>query len=282
MPNLLLTELRAEIEANVRRSLREDIGSGDITAQLIPESRLANATVITRDSAVICGTAWVNEVFRQLDPRVAVHWQVADGQQVAPDQALFHLQGPARALLSGERTALNFLQTLSAVATRCQHYAALVQGTAVKLLDTRKTLPGLRLAQKYAVTQGSCHNHRIGLFDAFLIKENHIAACGGIAAAVATARTIAPGKPVEVEVENLDELEQALTAGADIVMLDELTLDDMRRAVTINAGRAKLEASGGVNESTLRSIAETGVDYISIGTLTKDVKAVDLSMRLSL
>ena len=224
MPNLLLTELRAEIEANVRRSLREDIGSGDITAQLIPESRLANATVITRDSAVICGTAWVNEVFRQLDPRVAVHWQVADGQQVAPDQALFHLQGPARALLSGERTALNFLQTLSAVATRCQHYAALVQGTAVKLLDTRKTLPGLRLAQKYAVTQGSCHNHRIGLFDAFLIKENHIAACGGIAAAVATARTIAPGKPVEVEVENLDELEQALTAGADIVMLDELSL----------------------------------------------------------
>ncbi|MER0043900.1 MULTISPECIES: carboxylating nicotinate-nucleotide diphosphorylase [unclassified Pseudomonas] len=282
MPNLLLTELRAEIEANVRRSLREDIGSGDITAQLIPESRLANATVITRDSAVICGTAWVNEVFRQLDPRVAVHWQVADGQQVAPDQALFHLQGPARALLSGERTALNFLQTLSAVATRCQHYAALVQGTAVKLLDTRKTLPGLRLAQKYAVTQGGCHNHRIGLFDAFLIKENHIAACGGIAAAVATARTIAPGKPVEVEVENLDELEQALTAGADIVMLDELSLDDMRRAVTINAGRAKLEASGGVNESTLRSIAETGVDYISIGTLTKDVKAVDLSMRLSL
>lgn len=282
MPNLLLTELRAEIEANVRRSLREDIGSGDITAQLIPESRLANASVITRDSAVICGTAWVDEVFRQLDARVAVHWQVQDGQRAEPSQVLFQLEGPARALLSGERTALNFLQTLSAVATRCQHYAALVQGTAVKLLDTRKTLPGLRLAQKYAVTQGGCHNHRIGLFDAFLIKENHIAACGGIAAAVATARTIAPGKPVEVEVENLDELEQALTAGADIVMLDELSLDDMRRAVTINAGRAKLEASGGVNETTLRGIAETGVDYISIGSLTKDVKAVDLSMRLSL
>lgn len=282
MPNLLLTELRAEIEANVRRSLREDIGSGDITAQLIPESRLANASVITRDSAVICGTAWVDEVFRQLDARVAVHWQVQDGQRAEPNQVLFQLEGPARALLSGERTALNFLQTLSAVATRCQHYAALVQGTAVKLLDTRKTLPGLRLAQKYAVTQGGCHNHRIGLFDAFLIKENHIAACGGIAAAVATARTIASGKPVEVEVENLDELEQALTAGADIVMLDELSLDDMRRAVTINAGRAKLEASGGVNETTLRGIAETGVDYISIGSLTKDVKAVDLSMRLSL
>lgn len=282
MPNLLLTELCAEIEANVRRSLREDIGSGDITAQLIPESRLAHATVITREDAVVCGIAWVDEVFRQLDPRVAVHWQVQDGQRVTPNQVLFHLEGPARALLSGERSALNFLQSLSAVATRCQHYAELVQGTGVKLLDTRKTLPGLRLAQKYAVTQGGCHNHRIGLFDAFLIKENHIAACGGIAAAVTTARNIAPGKPVEVEVESLDELEQALAAGADIVMLDELSLDDMRRAVTINAGRAKLEASGGVNESTLRSIAETGVDYISIGTLTKDVKAVDLSMRLSL
>ncbi len=282
MPNLLLTELRAEIEANVRRSLREDIGSGDITAQLIPESRLANATVITRDDAVICGTAWVDEVFHQLDARVAVHWQVQDGQQVTPNQALFHLEGPARALLSGERTALNFLQTLSAVATRCQHYANLVQGTGVKLLDTRKTLPGLRLAQKYAVTQGGCHNHRIGLFDAFLIKENHIAACGGIAAAVTAARGIAPGKPVEVEVESLDELQQALAAGADIIMLDELSTDEMRQAVAITAGRAMLEASGGINDSTLRSIAETGVDYISIGTLTKDVKAVDLSMRLSL
>ncbi|YCH21316.1 carboxylating nicotinate-nucleotide diphosphorylase [Pseudomonas sp. D1-3] len=282
MPNLLLAELRAEIEANVRRSLREDIGSGDITAQLIPESRLANASVITRDGAVICGTAWVDEVFRQLDARVAVHWQVQDGQRAEPNQALFHLEGPARALLSGERTALNFLQTLSAVATRCQHYADLVEGTAVKLLDTRKTLPGLRLAQKYAVTQGGCHNHRIGLFDAFLIKENHIAACGGIAAAVASARTTAPGKPVEVEVESLDELQQALAAGADIVMLDELSLDDMRRAVALTAGRAKLEASGGIDDSTLRGIAETGVDYISIGTLTKDVKAVDLSMRLSL
>ena len=282
MPNLQLSQLRAEIEANVRRSLREDIGSGDITAQLIPESRLASATVITREHAVICGTAWVDEVFRQLDARVAVHWQVQDGQRAVPNQALFHLEGPARALLSGERSALNFLQTLSAVATRCQHYAELVQGTAVKLLDTRKTLPGLRLAQKYAVTQGGCHNHRIGLFDAFLIKENHIAACGGIAAAVAAARTIAPGKPVEVEVESLEELEQALAAGADIVMLDELSLDDMRQAVSLNAGRAKLEASGGINDTTLRGIAETGVDYISIGTLTKDVKAVDLSMRLSL
>jgi nicotinate-nucleotide pyrophosphorylase (carboxylating) len=282
MPNLTLADLTAEIEANVRRALTEDIGSGDITAQLIPAERLAHATVITREAAVIAGSAWVDAVFRRLDPRVAVHWQVRDGERVSPNQALFHLEGPARALLSGERSALNFLQTLSAVATRCQHYADLVQGTAVKLLDTRKTLPGLRLAQKYAVTCGGCHNHRIGLFDAFLIKENHIAACGGIAEAVQAAHKIAPGKPVEVEVESLQELQQALDAGADIVMLDELSLDDMRQAVALTQGRAKLEASGGINESTLRTIAETGVDYISIGTLTKDVQAVDLSMRLSL
>jgi nicotinate-nucleotide pyrophosphorylase (carboxylating) len=195
---------------------------------------------------------------------------------------LFELQGPARALLSGERSALNFLQTLSAVATRCQHYADLVTGTAVKLLDTRKTLPGLRLAQKYAVTQGGCHNHRIGLYDAFLIKENHIAACGGIAQAITAAHKVAPGKPVEIEVENLEELRQALEAGADIIMLDELNLDEVRKAVTLTAGRAKLEASGGVNETTLRTIAETNVDYVSIGTLTKDLKAVDLSMRLNM
>ncbi len=282
MPNLTLAELGAEIEANARRALSEDIGSGDITAQLIPAERLAQARVITRDAAVICGSAWVDAVFRQLDPRVAVHWQVADGERVAPNQPLFNLEGPARALLSGERSALNFLQTLSAVATRCRHFADLVEGTGVKLLDTRKTLPGLRLAQKYAVTQGGCHNHRIGLYDAFLIKENHIAACGGIAQAISAAHGIAPGKPVEVEVESLDELQQALEAGADIVMLDELSLEDMRTAVRLTAGRAKLEASGGINETTLRTIAETGVDYISIGSLTKDVKAVDLSMRLSL
>lgn len=282
MPNLTLDDLSSEIEANVRRALAEDIGSGDITAQLIPAERLAQATIITREAAVIAGTAWVDAVFRQLDPRVAVHWQVRDGERVSANQTLFHLEGPARALLSGERSALNFLQTLSAVATHCQHHADLVQGTAVKLLDTRKTLPGLRLAQKYAVTCGGCHNHRIGLFDAFLIKENHIAACGGIAAAVQAAHKIAPGKPVEVEVESLTELQQALEAGADIIMLDELSLDEMRQAVAINQGRAKLEASGGINQSTLRAVAETGVDYISIGTLTKDIKAVDLSMRLSL
>ncbi len=282
MPNLRLADLGAEITANVRAALAEDIGSGDITAQLIPAEREAQARVITREAATVSGTAWVDEVFRQIDPRVQVRWNVADGQRAEADQTLFSLEGPARALLSGERSALNFLQLLSGIATRCREYADLVAGTGVKLLDTRKTLPGLRLAQKYAVTCGGCHNHRIGLYDAFLIKENHIAACGGIAQAVAAARQIAPGRPVEVEVENLDELQQALSAGADIVMLDELSHADMRTAVALTAGRAKLEASGGVNRDNLRSFAETGVDYISIGTLTKDVKAIDLSMRLSL
>jgi nicotinate-nucleotide pyrophosphorylase (carboxylating) len=281
MPNLRLEALTAEIDANVRRALLEDVGSGDITAQLIPAERLAKATVICRDAAVIAGTAWVDAVFRQLDPRVAVHWQVIDGDRVQPNQPLFRLEGPARSLLTGERSALNFLQLLSGVATRARYYADKVADTQVKLLDTRKTLPGLRIAQKYAVACGGCHNHRIGLYDAFLIKENHIAACGGIANAIDAAHKIAPGKPVEVEVENLDELKQALEGGADIIMLDELSLDDMREAVRLTAGRAKLEASGGVTDATLLAIAETGVDYISIGTLTKDVKAVDLSMRLS-
>ena len=282
MPNLHLADLTAEIEANVRRALAEDIGRGDITARLIPAERLAKATIITRDNAVISGTAWVDAVFRQLDPRVAVHWQVADGERVSPNQVLFHLEGPARSLLSGERSALNFLQMLSGVATHAQQLADQVAQTQVKLLDTRKTLPGLRLAQKYAVTCGGCHNHRIGLYDAFLIKENHIAACGGIAQAISAAHKIAPGKPVEIEVESLAELKEALAAGADIIMLDELSMDDMREAVRLNAGKAKLEASGGINESTLLPIAQTGVDYISIGAMTKDVKAVDLSMRLSL
>lgn len=282
MPNLSLADLSAEIDANVRRALLEDVGSGDITAQLIPAERLAKATVITRETCVISGTAWVDAVFRQLDPRVAVHWHVVDGQRTTVDQTLFHLEGPARSLLTGERSALNFLQLLSGVATRVRHYVDLVADTSVHLLDTRKTLPGLRLAQKYAVTCGGGHNHRIGLFDAFLIKENHIAASGGIAQAVAAAHRIAPGKPVEVEVESLDELSQALDAGADVIMLDELSLDDMREAVRRTAGKARLEASGGVNETTLRNIALTGVDFVSIGAMTKDVKAVDLSMRLSL
>lgn len=282
MPNLTLAELSGEIQANVRAALAEDVGSGDITAQLIPAERDASARIITRENATLAGTAWVDEVFRQVDPRVQVKWQARDGEQVSADQTLFTLEGPARALLTGERSALNFLQLLSGTASRARHYADLVEGTGVKLLDTRKTLPGLRLAQKYAITCGGCHNHRIGLYDAFLIKENHIAACGGITQAIAAAHQIAPGKPVEIEVEDLDELRQALDAGADIVMLDELSLDDMRTAVSLTAGRAKLEASGGITESTLRTIAETGVDYISIGTLTKDVKALDLSMRLSL
>lgn len=282
MPNLRLTDLHDEIQRNVQLALQEDVGAGDITAQLIPAERVATARVITREAAVLCGSAWVNEVFRQLDPRVAVTWNAQDGDKVSADQTLFTLSGPARALLTGERSALNFVQSLSAVATRCRHYANLVEGTPVKLLDTRKTIPGLRLAQKYAVTCGGCHNHRIGLYDAFLIKENHIAACGGIAQAVSSARQIAPGKPVEVEVESLEELQQALNAGADIIMLDELSHADMRTAVQLTAGRAKLEASGGINDSTLRSVAETGVDYISLGTLTKDIKAIDLSMRLTM
>ncbi len=282
MPNLRLAELDHEIRANVRRALAEDIGTGDITAQLIPAERQAQARVITREAGIVCGVAWVDEVFRQLDPAVEVQWLVADGEAVSADQTLFRLAGPARALLSGERSALNFLQTLSGVATRAHQLASLVEGTSVRLLDTRKTLPGLRLAQKYAVTCGGCHNHRIGLYDAFLIKENHIAACGGIQATVEAARRIAPGKPVEVEVENLEELDQALAAGADIIMLDELSLDDMRTAVARSRGRAALEASGGVDEHSLRRIAETGVDFISIGALTKHVRALDLSMRLSL
>ena len=282
MPNLCLADLGTEITENVRSALAEDIGSGDITAQLIPAAQRAQARIITREDAIVCGTAWVDEVFRQLDADVTVDWNVRDGERAQADQTLFTLEGPAHALLSGERSALHFLQLLSGVATRCREYADLVEGTAVQLLDTRKTIPGLRLAQKYAVTCGGCHNHRIGLYDAFLIKENHIAACGGIAQAISAAHRIAPGRPVEIEVEDLNELRQALETGADIIMLDELSFEDIRTAVALSAGRAKLEASGGINRDTLRAYAETGVDYISIGSLTKDVKAIDLSMRLSL
>lgn len=270
---------QAQIE-NVALSLREDIGDGDITAQLIPADKSASGQVITRESAVIAGRDWVNEVFRQVDPAVVLDWQVQDGDRVSPNQTLFRMQGPARSLLTAERAALNWLQTLSGVATVCAGYAEKVAHTGVRLLDTRKTLPGLRLALKYAVTCGGCHNHRIGLWDAFLIKENHISACGSIGQAISEARRIAPGRPVEVETESMDELQQALAAGADIIMLDEFSLEDMRAAVNLTNGRARLEASGGINEQTLVSVAETGVDYISIGALTKDVKATDLSMRL--
>tara|TARA_R110000751_G_scaffold151717_2_gene256676 strand:- start:102 stop:959 length:858 start_codon:yes stop_codon:yes gene_type:complete len=280
MPNLTLDSLQAVIVDDVRRALNEDVGDGDITASLIPAENLASASIITREAAIFCGRAWADEVVRQVDPQIQIEWLVADGDQLMADQTLCRLSGPARGMLTAERCMLNFIQTLSATATRSRYFADMVKDTTVKLLDTRKTLPGLRMAQKYAVTCGGCHNHRIGLFDAFLIKENHIAACGGIAAAINQANRIAPGKPVEVEVESLEELQQALDAGADIVMLDELSLDDMRKAVSLTAGKAALEASGGINETTLRSVAETGVNYISIGSLTKDVKAVDLSMRL--
>ncbi|PKM31147.1 MAG: nicotinate-nucleotide diphosphorylase (carboxylating) [Gammaproteobacteria bacterium HGW-Gammaproteobacteria-11] len=282
MPNLTLDSLQETIVDDVKRALAEDVGAGDITAMLIPADRQAKAHILTRETATLCGTAWADEVFRQVDPGIQVQWQVTDAEQMQANQVFCTLSGPARSLLTAERTAMNFIQTLSAVATRSRYFASLVEGTGVKLLDTRKTLPGLRLAQKYAVTCGGCHNHRIGLYDAFLIKENHIAACGSIQAAINQARHLAPGKPVEVEVESLNELDQALEAGADIIMLDELSHDDMREAVRRCAGRAALEASGGINEQTLRSVAETGVDLISIGSLTKDIKAVDLSMRLSM
>lgn len=280
MPNLTLESLQTVIPEDVRRALAEDVGDGDITASLIPADRQASATIITREAATLCGTAWADEVFRQIDPAIRVQWLASDGDRIEANQSFCTLEGPARGLLTGERTALNFIQTLSATATSSRYYADLVSGTGVRLLDTRKTLPGLRMAQKYAVTCGGCDNHRIGLFDAFLIKENHIAACGGIDAAIAQARRLAPNKPVEVEVENLQELKEALDGGADIIMLDELSHADMRTAVALTAGKAKLEASGGITEATLRSIAETGVDFISIGSMTKHVRAVDLSMRL--
>ncbi len=265
---------------SVKTALAEDIKDGDITAQLIPADEMAEANIITREDCTVAGLPWVEEVFKQLDPSVEVTLHAKEGDQVMGDSRLFSLKGKARSLLTGERAALNFLQLLSGVATRCQQYASMVEGTNIKILDTRKTIPGLRTAQKYAVTQGGCHNHRIGLYDAFLIKENHIAACGGIQQAISTAKKNAPGKPVEVEVEDLVELQEALDAGADIVMLDNFSLEDMREAVTLNKRQAKLEASGNVSDKTLRPIAETGVDYVSIGALTKHCEAVDLSMRL--
>ena len=279
---VLTDKLDQDRRQSVAFALREDIGEGDITARLIPHDQTATATLITREQAAICGLEWVEEVFRQLETPVTIEWCVRDGQLVTPNTVLCKIHGPAPALLTGERTAMNYLQLLSGTATVCKQYADLVAHTAVKLLDTRKTIPGLRTAQKYAVTCGGCHNHGIGLYDAFLIKENHIAACGGINKAVAAARKIAPGKPVEVEVETLDELNIALEAGADIIMLDNFGLADMAEGVRLTANRAKLEASGNVSTETLVDIAETGVDYISIGALTKHAKAIDLSMRLAM
>lgn len=272
--------LKHDIQHTVRWALLEDIRSGDITAELIPASTQAKATLITREAGVLCGSAWVNEVFRQLDERIQLTWQAQDGDTLAPDQLLCHIQGPARAILTGERCALNFLQTLSGTATLSRYYAERVKHTQVKLLDTRKTLPGLRTAQKYAVSCGGCHNHRIGLYDAYLIKENHIQACGGIMAAVSSAQRLHPGKPIEVEVENMAELEEALCAGCDIIMLDNFTTEQIRQAVLFAQGRVKLEASGGIDENSLLEKAETGVDFISLGSLTKSCRALDLSLRL--
>ena len=271
--------LEGAVRANVEAALSEDVGTGDISALLIPESRTSSARIVTRERAVICGHAWAEAVFRRLDPTVTIEWQVNEGEWAEANATIVVLEGNARSLLTGERPAMNFIQTLSATATQSRQLSDSVADTGVRLLDTRKTLPGLRIAQKHAVAVGGCFNHRIGLYDAFLIKENHINACGSITNAVTAAHAAAPGKPVEVEVETLDELDEALAAGVDIVMLDNFSLEDMRSAVSRAEGKAKLEASGGINEQTLRPIAETGVDYISMGVLTKHCRAIDLSMR---
>lgn len=272
--------LKAALAANVAAALVEDIGSGDITAGLIPADRQATARIITRDDMVLAGKLWVESVFVAVDPSLRLRWLADEGAAVSAGSGLLEVTGSARSLLTAERAALNFLQTLSAVATHVRELTGLLAGTRARLLDTRKTLPGLRVAQKYAVLVGGGTNHRMGLFDAFLIKENHIMACGSIAAAVAEAKRQAPGRMVEVEVETFAELDQAIAAGAERIMLDNFTLDQMRDAVIHTAGRAELEASGGVNRTTLRAIAETGVDFISLGTITKDIQAIDLSMRL--
>ncbi|MCP8900211.1 carboxylating nicotinate-nucleotide diphosphorylase [Gilvimarinus xylanilyticus] len=279
-PNL--PGLQDSIAQNVANALSEDVGTGDITAQLVPASQTAKARVITREDCIFCGRAWVEETFHQLDPLVTITWHVNDGEQAAANSTLFELSGPARSLLTGERTALNFVQLLSGIATTASHYAEQVKDLPIQILDTRKTLPGLRLAQKYAVTCGGCHNHRIGLFDAFLIKENHIAAAGGIAQAVRQARTIAPGKPVEVEVETLDELDQALTSEADIIMLDEMDLAEVNQHLEGRQINAQLELSGGVDiaQISAQKALFKNISRISVGALTKHCRAVDLSMRI--
>ncbi|WEM43928.1 carboxylating nicotinate-nucleotide diphosphorylase [Photobacterium sp. DA100] len=282
--NYLKQQLPLEITRAVADTLREDLGgeidaSRDITASLIPADSQGIATIITREHGIFCGQMWAEEVFRQLGGEVSIEWHVEDGDKVEPNQTLCTLRGPSRILLTGERNAMNFIQTLSGCATTVAEYAKQLEGTECRLLDTRKTIPGLRSALKYAVTCGGGYNHRIGVFDAYLIKENHIIACGGIEQAISTAKQLNPGKPVEVETESLDELQQAIDAGADIIMLDNFTTDMMRQAVKINAGRAALENSGNVTLETIREFAQTGVDYISVGALTKHLKAMDLSMR---
>lgn len=270
------------IQADVARALAEDVGSGDLTADLLPADGLGKATVIVREDAIICGQAWFDEVYRQVDAAVRVEWLVQDGEVVSAEQPLCHLHGPVRSLFTGERSALNFLQLLSGTATIARRYADAVAGTKTRILDTRKTVPGLRLAQKYAVRCGGASNHRIGLYDAILIKENHIYAAGSITQALATAQRLHPGVPTEIEVENLEQLEEALSADAKQVLLDNFDLDQLRQAVVLTQGRATLEASGNMEFDDLHAVAATGVDFISVGGLTKHVRAVDLSMRFSL
>lgn len=273
--------MKNQIKASVAVSLEEDVGDGDVTAQLIDASTQATATVITRESAVICGVEWFNEVFYQVDPQVKISWHVRDGDHVKPNQRLVDLSGNARSLVTAERCALNWLQTLSGTATTVAKYVAAISNAKAALLDTRKTIPGLRLAQKYAVKIGGGKNHRMGLYDAYLIKENHIESCGSIEKAISIAHQLQPNKPVEVEVESLLELQKAIEAGADIIMLDNFDLEQMREAVRINEQKAKLEVSGNVTLNTIAEIASTGIDYISVGSLTKHLTAVDLSMRLT-
>jgi len=268
--------------AELDRFLQEDLGSGDVTAAIIPETTQATASVVTREAMLLCGRGWFDTIFQRLDPGVDIEWKVEEGDETQADTTLCILRGQARALLSGERTALNLLQTLSGTATVAHRYAQTVAGTGVKLLDTRKTIPGLRQAQKYAVRCGGCHNHRIGLYDAILIKENHILAAGSITRAVQGAKALHPELGVEIEVENLEELPEALATGADRVLLDNFSLPMLREAVALTQGRAELEVSGNVTLDTLREIAGTGVDFISIGALTKHVRAIDLSMRIQL
>jgi nicotinate-nucleotide pyrophosphorylase (carboxylating) len=275
--------LPADLGQQVTSALREDVAGGDVTAKLVPVRQRVRGRVITREPMILCGSAWVEETFRQLDPQIRLLWQVEEGAQAQADQTLFTVEGLARPILSGERTALNFLQLLSGTATEARRYAAAVAGTGCTILDTRKTIPGLRTAQKYAVRCGGAMNHRMGLYDMVLIKENHIAAAGSLTKAIASARRSAPGLQVEAEVETLQQLEEALVARPDIVLLDNFTLEDQRQAVIRNreAGSpVKLEASGGANLDTVRAIAETGVDFISVGSITKHVRAIDLSMRL--
>ncbi|HAI16104.1 MAG: nicotinate-nucleotide diphosphorylase (carboxylating) [Gammaproteobacteria bacterium] len=272
------TLIPTDIEAVVRSALAEDIGSGDITAGLVPAKKKVTARIISREGGVLCGAPWVTEVFSQLDDSIVIHWQLEDSDSFEPEQIIAELTGPARAIMTGERTALNFLQLLSGTASYTRGVVARIIHTPTELLDTRKTLPGLRTAQKYAVRIGGGHNHRMGLFDAYLIKENHIATFGGISEIISTARTLMPGKSVEIEVQNLEQLREALAAGADTILLDNFDITDLQEAVAINQGRSKLEASGGIDQDLLVKIAETGVDYISIGALTKHCRAIDLSL----